>query len=211
MDLIAKNLSCDRAGRQVFSHVSFKLSSGRALIVSGPNGVGKSSLLRLIAGLVAPSCGEVSLSGGDKERAVGEQAHYFGHLDALKPALSVRENLEFWTRLLAWDVSFHAQRSGFRPGVDEALARLQLDHAAELPAARLSAGQRRRLALARLLVVSRPIWLLDEPTSALDAAGESLLLQVMEEHLDGGGMIVAATHQPLSLSRQQTLKLEVGA
>ncbi len=159
----------------------------------GPNGSGKSSLLRLIAGLLRPSAGRIELHGGAAERTVAEQAHYLGHLDALKPSLTVAENLSFWTCYLG----------DRRSAPEEPLAALGLGGLAHLPAAYLSAGQRRRLSLARLLAVPRPIWLLDEPTSALDAAGQERLTELMRKHLGTGGMIVAATHERLGIECEE--------
>ena len=159
----------------------------------GPNGSGKSSLLRLIAGLLRPSAGRIELQGGAAEQTIPEQAHYLAHLDALKPSLTVAENLGFWTRYL-----------GATPKpATEALAAVGLGGLADLPAAYLSAGQRRRLSLARLIAVPRPIWLLDEPTSALDAAGQERLAELMRQHLGTGGMILAATHGPLGIEANE--------
>jgi len=169
-------------------------------VVLGPNGIGKSSLLRLVAGLVRRSNGELSLEGGDPELTTGEQAHYLGHQDALKPSLTVRENLAFWTRYLGGS-------GGGSREVGAVLAEVGLDGIAELPAAYLSAGQRRRLSVARLLAVRRPLWLLDEPTSALDANAQARLAGFMAEHLAGGGMILAAAHGPIGLAAPTELRL----
>jgi heme exporter protein A len=191
--LSGQDLSCIRGFRTVFQGVNFELAGGEALALTGRNGSGKSSLLRLIAGLLYPATGTVALEGskleGTKEDAsVAEQAHYLGHLDAFKPALTVTENLSFWSRYLG-------------PGrpTAAALAAVGLEGLAQLPAGYLSAGQRRRLSLARLLATGRPLWLLDEPTSALDSAGQEMLTTLMRDHLAGGGMIVAATHGPLGI------------
>ena len=173
----------------MFQSVNFELAAGQALALTGRNGSGKSTLLRLIAGLLHPATGTVALEGaGEDDAGLPEQAHYLGHLDAFKPALTVTENLGFWSRYLG-------------PGrsTDAALAAVGLDGLAQLPAGYLSAGQRRRLSLARLLAIARPLWLLDEPTSALDAAGQQMLAGLMRDHLRGGGMIVAATHGPLGI------------
>jgi heme exporter protein A len=161
--------------------------------------VGKSTLLRLAAGLVRPTQGRLELAGGDPELTTGEQAHYLGHLDALKPALSVTENLEFWA-------DFLGGAAGQMKGT-AALAAVGLDGLAHLPATYLSAGQRRRLSLARLVAVERPIWLLDEPTSALDAAAQAMLANLMRAHLAGGGLILAATHGPIGLDGMKELRL----
>lgn len=187
--LSAYGLRCVRGLRTVFEGLNFELSSGEALALVGPNGAGKSSLLRLTAGLLRPQDGAIALEGDTDERPVPERAHYQGHLDAFKPALTVAENLTFWSRYLGEaDVA-----------VAPALTAVGLGALADLPAAYLSAGQRRRLSLARLLAAPRPIWLLDEPTSALDAAGQEMLAELMRSHLAGGGMIMAATHGPLGI------------
>jgi heme exporter protein A len=189
MRLSGRGVRCVRGGREVFSGLDFEASSGEALAVTGPNGAGKTSLLRLIAGLLIMAGGSVDLEGGEAELTLPEQAHYLGHRDALKPALSVLENLVFWRDFLG-GAAFDAA---------ESLAAVGLDHAGHLPAAFLSAGQRRRLSIARLLAARRPIWLLDEATNALDSAGQALFAALMRDHLARGGLIVAATHAPLGL------------
>lgn len=196
MQLSASGLQCIRGSREVFAGVDFTLGAGQALAVTGRNGSGKSSLLRLIAGLLPAASGRLALAGGDAERSIGEQAHYLGHQDALKSSLSVAENLRFWIDYL-----------GGEGDAKPALAAVGLDSLAALPAAYLSAGQRRRLSLARLVAIDRPIWLLDEPASTLDAAAQSALSNLMREHLGEGGMIVAATHTPLGLDGIRTLQL----
>jgi heme exporter protein A len=183
----------------VFSGLDFEASSGEAVAVTGPNGAGKTSLLRLIAGLLTMADGSIDLWGGEAELTLPEQAHYLGHRDALKPALSVMENLCFWRDFLGGAAFDAAKSLAAESLATESLAAVGLDHAARLPAAYLSAGQRRRLSIARLLAVRRPIWLLDEPTSTLDAAGQSLFATLMGDHLSRGGLIVAATHAPLGL------------
>jgi heme exporter protein A len=200
MTLSAQALSCQRGGRSIFEGLGFSVAGGEALLVTGRNGAGKSSLLRMIAGLLRIAGGTLSLAGGDPERSIGEQAHYLGHSDALKPALTVEENLAFW---IAWLGGAGEPR--------EALAAVALDTLAELPAAYLSAGQKRRLSIARLVAVKRPLWLLDEPTSALDTASQAVLLDLMRGHLAGGGMMVAATHLPLGIDGARELRLERAA
>jgi heme exporter protein A len=193
MRLSGQGVRCIRGGREVFSGLDFAASAGEALAVTGPNGAGKTSLLRLIAGLLTQSGGSIVLGGGHSELTLAEQAHYLGHRDALKPALSVMENLAFWRDFLGGEAADAGQ----------SLAAVGLDHTAQLPAAYLSAGQRRRLSIARLLTVRRPIWLLDEPASALDAAGQAMFAALMQDHLARGGMIVAATHTPLGVSAKE--------
>ncbi len=190
----------------MFAGLSFSLESGTALVVTGPNGVGKSSLLRTLAGLVPLSEGSLTLEGAQDETSVGENCHYFGHQSAVKPALSVEENLIFWRDFTQAAVPGDFRGSSFKPL--EILDVLGIGHTASLPAAYLSAGQTRRLALARLFVSPRPIWLMDEPTSALDAASEQQLFGLMNEHLSGGGMIVTATHTRLQISPVRTLELQ---
>lgn len=197
MRLSGRGVRCVRGGREVFSGLDFDASSGEALAVTGPNGSGKTSLLRLIAGLLTAEGGSIGLEGGEAELTLPEQAHYLGHRDALKPALSVAENLSFWRDFLGSEVSDMA----------ESLAAVGLDHAAHLPAAFLSAGQRRRLSIARLLAARRPIWLLDEPTNALDTAGQAMFAALMGDHMARGGLIIAATHAPLGV---QAKELRIG-
>jgi heme exporter protein A len=200
MQLTADNLTCNRGGRQVFHGLSFNLPGGKALLVTGRNGAGKSSLLRVIAGLVRPSGGRLTLEGGVAEATIGEQTHYLGHQDAVKPSLTVAENLQFWAAFLG--------NSGGT--IAPALEAVDLARLALLPAAYLSAGQRRRLSIARLIAVERPLWLLDEPTSSLDAAAQERLAELMRCHLAGGGLIVAAAHGPIGLDASMELKMGAG-
>ena len=201
MRLSATDLACRRGGRDVFAGVSFSVASGESLTIRGRNGAGKSSLLRMVAGLVRVAGGQLSLEGGDPELTLGEQAHYLGHLDALKPSLSVEENLRFWSAFLGAAAS----------DLSEPLRAVGLNALCDLPAAYLSAGQRQRLSIARLLTVKRPLWLLDEPTSTLDAAAQVRLGEIMKAHLAGGGIILAATHGPLQLDGAQELNLDGAA
>jgi heme exporter protein A len=169
------------------------------LIVTGPNGAGKTSLLRALAGFLPIEGGGFALEGGDDESTVGEQAHYLGHTEGVKAALTAGENLAFAAAMLGGDSSRAAQLA--------ALAALGLAHVIDFPARLLSAGQRRRVALARLLVAERPLWLLDEPTTALDAGAQAALAAIMKAHLKRGGILVAAVHAPLGLDSVQELRL----
>jgi len=210
MRLTASDLACVRGGRTVFRALSFALGAGEALVVTGPNAAGKSSLLRLVAGLLRPQRGRIELEGGASEFTIGEQAHYLGHQDALKPSLSVAENLAFWAAFLGGEPAKGAAAKGAAAKGAAALTAVGLDGLAHLPATYLSAGQRRRLSLARLVTVERPIWLLDEPTSALDASGQAMLAGLMQAHLGRGGLILAATHGPIGLDRATELRLGGG-
>jgi heme exporter protein A len=149
--------------------------------------------------LVRLEAGRLTLESGDAEATIGEQAHYLGHQDALKPSLTVAENLTFWMRYLG----------GAAAACGPALETVGLGSIARLPAAYLSAGQRRRLSLARLIAIDRPLWLLDEPASALDASAQAMLGNLMRTQLSSGGMILAATHGPLGLDGAQELRLGV--
>ena len=191
LQLLGTGLGCVRGGRKVFEGLDFSVSSGEILAVTGPNGSGKSSLLRLIAGLIARDAGALVLEGGSGELALAEQLHFLGHRDAVKPSLTVSENIAFWSAFLGGE-------SG-SAGPQAALEAVGLVGLGGLPAAFLSAGQRRRLSIARLVAVKRPIWLLDEPTNALDEKSRATVAALMAEHLRAGGLIMAATHQPLGL------------
>jgi heme exporter protein A len=202
MRLRAWDLAIERGPRRLFSGLSFEADRGSALIVTGPNGSGKTSLLRALSGFLPLQAGGFALEGGDEERTVGEQAHYLGHTDALKGALTAGENLAFWAGALGGDSSREACKA--------ALQRVGLPHALDFPVRVLSAGQKRRVALARLLVASRPLWLLDEPTTALDAPSQAAFAAIMESHLSDGGIVVAASHAPLGLEGAHELRLGAG-
>lgn len=197
MRLVGSGLVCERGGRTVFTGLDFAVASGELVALTGANGAGKTSLLRMVAGLVRVSAGNIALVGGDAELGVGEQAHYLGHLDALKPALTVAENIDFWA-------SFQGDGASEVTGALDAVA---LSALAGLPAGYLSAGQRRRLSIARLVAARRPIWLLDEPTAALDAPAQARLVALMQAHLAGGGLILAATHGPLGIAAAHELRI----
>lgn len=196
MKLKAQSLACVRGGRMIFENVSFDLDAGEGMLLTGPNGSGKTSLLRIVAGLLDPAGGEIALDGGDDELTVGQHAHFIGHLDAVKMAFSVEENLQFWAGFFgAGDVT-------------RALKAFNLEHLATIPAALLSAGLKRRLGLARLVLVPRAIWLLDEPSVSLDAASRDVLAALVQDHMAQGGLAIASTHADLGIRFSRTLSLE---
>jgi len=201
MRLRASNIAIDRGGRRLFSNLSFELNPGEALTVVGPNGAGKSSLLRALAGLLPLAEGALSpLDASDA--TLGEAAHYLGHANALKDSLTPRENLEFWAAMLA-------SESPPRMTPATALDRLGLGHVLDFPIRALSAGQKRRVALARLLVADRPLWLLDEPTTNLDADGQQLVGSLIGEQLARGGAVVAAVHHSLPAAVRAVSRVEL--
>lgn len=200
MRLIAENVSVWRGGREVIRALSFAAGAGSGVILTGRNGAGKTTLIRVLAGFIRPESGRVRLEGGKADASLGEQCHLIGHGNGLRSSLTVRENTRFWAEFLAGEASSAM--------VEQALGRLGLADLAEIPAGYLSAGQRRRLALARLLVAARPIWLLDEPTSSLDTASQEIVARLMAEHLAGGGLIVAATHLPLAVAGLDEVRLD---
>ncbi|WP_420393922.1 heme ABC exporter ATP-binding protein CcmA [Acuticoccus sp.] len=198
LTLEAVRLAVDRGGRRVVDALSFRVAPGEALAVVGPNGAGKSTLLRAVAGLCPLAGGRLSLAPWDGPR--GSAVHLVGHQNALKLALSAFDNLAFVVRTLgAADPRPDARELAVEAVVEDALDRLGLLALAETPAALLSQGQRRRLALARLAAVPRPVWLLDEPTAGLDAAARRAFCAMMSAHLAEGGTILAATHEPLEV------------
>lgn len=195
--LLAENLACRRGGRLIFEGLSFNLGPGEAIALTGRNGAGKSSLIAMLCGRLRPDGGLIRLEGGEEDAQLAEVSHLVGHRDGLKTALTARENLAFAQAVLG--------EAALTP--EDALAVVGLVHVAELPVGYLSAGQRRRVALARLLVSRRPYWLLDEPMSALDTASQSMLAGLMRDHLAQGGAILAATHGPLGLDGARELRI----
>ncbi len=184
-----RRIGVSRGGRRLFSDLSLNLVAGQACALTGANGTGKTSLLRAVAGLVAVEGGEVAFGGVDVAEARAGGLHLLGHLDGLKPARTAREELGFWS---LW-------QGGSADLAENAVAALELSPLMDLEIRRLSAGQRRRLALARLLAAPRPLWLLDEPLSPLDAGWRVRFGSMMQAHLAGGGMILAAVHDPLPI------------
>jgi len=197
MKLIAEGLTSIRGDRTLFAGLAFTIGGGEALLLLGPNGSGKTTLIRTVAGLLAPAAGTIRIEGGDAERSVGEQCHYVGHLNAVKSSLTVEENAKFWCRFLG----------GREDRVEEALAAFGLAALRDIPSAYLSAGQKRRLGLARVLLAERPIWLLDEPTVSLDSAAQDMLAAAATAHLAAGGLVIAATHAPLGVAGARELHL----
>lgn len=197
MRLTAQNLAVRRSGRRIFSDLSFALGPGEALMVTGRNGAGKSTLLTVLAGRLKPESGTLDVADVG-EASLAECLHVVGHRDGLKTPLTAEENLAFARDLLG------APTASPRAALEE----LGLGHALKLPVAYLSAGQRRRVALARLLVCRRPLWLLDEPTAALDVASQGILAGMMARHRAQGGLVIAATHQALGLEDARELRIE---
>ena len=195
-----RSLQCRRGGREVFAGFDFVLPPGGALLLTGPNGSGKSSLLRLMAGLLRPAAGQLLWDGrpiAEAPEAHAVRLHYLGHLDAVKPVLSVSENLRFWAAL-----------RGGMDAPERALEAFALTELAEVPGRLLSAGQRRRLALARLVAAPAELWLLDEPSVGLDHASVGRLSAAIAAHRAGGGRVVVATHTALDLGDPQRLPLD---
>lgn len=196
MKLVVEQLAVERGERVIFEDVSFGVDAGRALLVTGANGSGKSTLLKAIAGFLRPSAGTIALEGRDPEKSLAEHCHYLAHANALKLQSSVHENLQFWQAYL-----------GPGQSVAASLEAVGLGGIGSMPAGFLSAGQKRRAAIARLLVSYRPVWLVDEPTAALDAASGAQFEAIVATYLGGGGIVLAATHQPLAIARAGSLEM----
>ena len=200
-ELVAEGLACRRGERLVFAGLECCLPAGGALVLNGSNGSGKSSLLRLFATLLTPAAGRLLWGGVPVLRDAARyraRIHYVGHHDATKPALNPREMLGFWAAL----------RGSATPEIEPALAAFALGAVADRPCRWLSAGQRRRLALARLVAAPAPIWLLDEPNAALDEGGAARLQTLIAQHRAAGGRVAIATHQPLLLEGAAIIVLE---
>ena len=200
MELKGDGIEVARGGRLTLQAPDFTVAAGETALLRGPNGSGKSTLLRALAGFLPLARGEATLDGLrlSKDRdGFAERIAYAGHLDAVKPALTVRANLAGWADIFGAPLG----------RADAALERFALSHVADMPAAYCSAGQKRRLGLARLLVVDRPVWLLDEPTVSLDASAVKLFADAVAEHCGGGGIAIAATHIDLGLAAGPVIQL----
>lgn len=205
MRAIAENMAGRRGANLLFADVGFALNSGEGLTITGPNGVGKSTLLRIIAGLLPADAGTFTiLDNNDTPLPVADAIHYLGHSNAMKRELTVSENLAFWK-------SFQAGETPEGLSVPDAIAAVELDGIGHLPFGYLSAGQQRRIALARLLVTARPLWILDEPTAALDKRSDKLFGSLASDHLANGGMVIAATHLPLDIAGVSNLEIAPAA
>ena len=208
MRLVVDKIAGTRGGNVLFSDISVVLERGQGLIVTGPNGSGKSTLLRIVAGLMRPSAGVVSYE--DDQGMVVEACHYLGALNAMKDQLTVRENLAFWAAHLSIENGRQTHgddAESVRRSPETALEAVRLPHVIDTPFGYLSTGQKRRVAIARLLCVHRPVWLVDEPTSGLDKASEGLFADIAKSYLASGGIVVAATHVDLGLEGLQQLHI----
>ena len=199
LEFSGHSLSCFRGGRLVFDDLSFSVRAGGAILLVGPNGAGKSSLLRLLAGLIRPLGGTVCRDGVDIEEDLGDHraaTYYLAHADAVKPALTVEEDRAFWSAL-----------NGTPNVSNQGIERLGLSAQRNVPGRYLSSGQRRRTALARLLTAKADLWLLDEPSVGLDTTSVEQLAQMIADHRDAGGFVIAATHIDLGLEDAETFDI----
>lgn len=199
MKLVVKNLSVNRGIKRVVQGLSFEVEPSEALIVTGENGAGKSTLLRAIAGLLPLDSGSVELQGADQDLLLREQCHYLGHQNGLKTALSVKENLEFWQGF-SGEPDFSIQ---------EALEIVGLAHTLDLPVGYLSTGMKRRIAVAKLLITRKQVWIVDEPTAGFDGASSKMFIDICSAFCDDGGILIAATHLPLELKKSKALHVEM--
>lgn len=197
MRVVVTDLAAERGGQDIFSGLFFSLDQGHALVITGENGSGKSTLLRIICGLLMPVRGSIRLESSEGLLDLQSSLHYLGHQNAMKPSLSVRENLQYWRK---FNGNPHIE-------IDDALEQVGLVGIDHLPFGYLSTGQKRRVSIAKLLVSYRPIWVVDEPTAGLDEASEKRFANLMKTHLAEGGMIIAATHIPLGLDGAQRIDL----
>lgn len=205
MRIFAQNLSVKRGEELIFTDVSFELSPTESLTISGPNGVGKSTLLRALAGLLPIDSGTFEIKTDSKEAKPNtEYCHYIGHKNAMKAELTVLENLNFWQRTMTQEDMVDED---LIMSPEAAVELLGLSHTLDLPFGFLSQGQRRRIALAKLFVSYRPVWLLDEPTAALDKASSDNFANITNSYLEKGGVVIAATHVPLGFKEVKQLEM----
>ncbi|MDP6691100.1 MAG: heme ABC exporter ATP-binding protein CcmA [Alphaproteobacteria bacterium] len=196
-----RDIACDRGERRIFSNLDFRIMQGQALVLRGPNGCGKTTLLRTAATLLKVARGKLTWDGTDISEDPEEhraRLHFVGHLDAVKGALSVRENIAIWAKV----------RGSTEDRIEAAMAAFEILHLMDTPAQYLSAGQHRRTALARLVASPAALWLLDEPTVSLDADGTACLQRAIAAHRADGGMVMAATHIELGLDDVEFLQLK---
>lgn len=202
MKLVAKNLSVDRGSRKIVKDVSFDLNEGDALIVTGENGAGKSTLLRAVAGLLPIAAGSLEVDGLEaattRDIPVREYCHYLGHKNGFKDALSVRENLEFWQGF-SGELNY---------SINEALEFVGMLHTIDIPYNYLSTGMKRRVAISKLLINDRPIWIADEPTAGLDGPSCKMFADLCQVFCEDGGILIAATHLPLGIKGAKSLEIE---
>ena len=185
----ASALTAIRGGRILFRDLSFGVNAGQALCIEGANGVGKTSLLRVLAGFLAPASGVIRVGDIEDAEERGKTISWLGHQDAVKAQMSVRETLSFFAQL------YHSDGN-----VEAAMKTVGLARLANLPGQYLSAGQKKRVALARLKLCGRPLWLMDEPLASLDAAGKTIAADLITAHCASGGIAIVATHEPLGIA-----------
>ena len=195
--LYVERLAIDRGSRRIVSELSFFLAAGECLLLTGYNGAGKTTLLKAIAGLLPTASGSIRLDAGDGDLPLTERAHYVGHANGLRSSLTVEENATFWARYLGTG----------QHNVTAALEQFGIASLASVPTAYLSAGQKRRLGLTRLLLAQRPLWLLDEPTTSLDVRSAAALASLIDAHVAAGGLAIIATHVPLGVKHTGELTL----
>jgi heme exporter protein A len=207
MKLIVDNLACRRGTRTIFADLSFEVEGGKGMLLTGPNGAGKTTLLRTLASFIEPAEGTIRLEGGDPERELAEQCHYVGHHNGIKHSFTVGENLDFLAAYLGAGGNEGEGGAADSERRQRAIATFGLEGLEDIPAGLMSAGQKRRLGLARLVLVERPVWFLDEPSVSLDVASVEVLAGVVTRHIAAGGIAIAATHVPLGLDFTEQLRM----